>query len=136
MILATILGVSLLGQVALPGENMSVDEAWAKSRIVLIAAPWNEFSIGDNSGRRGRLGLGQLEILKGEPKDPSLVTVNVCPSGKEKMPKQRERYVFFLIEGKPNFAVLAPELPTAIKVVPSSPEILAKLKSKSKKDTP
>ena len=136
MILSTIVGLSLLGQVALPGDNLSVDEALAKSRIVVVATPWNCLSLGGEKWRTSAFGLMQLEVLKGEVKDRSSTSVNILSSGKEAVPEQRSKYVFFLVEGQADPRLIQPGNPTAIKVLPYSPEIVAKVKGKLKKDVP
>jgi hypothetical protein len=132
MILSTLLGLSLLGQVALPGDNLSVDEAIARSRVVVVAAPWNRLCLGGT----GTFGLMQLDVLKGEVKDRSQTSVNILASGKENWPEQPNKYVFFLVEGQTDPRLIHPSNPTAIKVLPYSPEIVARLKDKLKKDTP
>jgi hypothetical protein len=132
LILSTLLGLSLLGQVALSGDNLSVDEAIAKSRVVIVATPWNRLCLGGT----GTFGLMQLEVLKGEVKDRFQTSVNILASGKETWPEQPNKYVFFLVESHANPVVIHPSNPTAIKVLPYSPELVASLKGKLKKDMP
>ena len=115
MILATILGLSALGQTTLPGDGMGLDEARAKARLIVVARPaYGRLIIGSGPHFFGTLDLTHSAVLKGDPRGNDLKRVSFSASGQEAIPRQDEEYLFFINDFKDH--------PRIIKVLPKTPE--------------
>ena len=119
MILATILGLGVLGQTALPGDGMGLDEARAKARLIVVARP--VVGLVGSSGPHffGTLDLKQSTVWKGDLKKDDLKRVSISGSGAETLPKQGEEYLFFISDYRDH--------PNIIKVLLATPENIGRV---------
>jgi hypothetical protein len=130
MILSTVLSLTMLGQVILPGSKSSLEEAQEKAQIIVVAEHLKYDLL---------LGLGAVTVmvgielkplipLKGKPKEGELKKMTSMASNNEVIPKQGEEYIYFIEEYKGRLTILKilPKTETNIEVVKK--EIKAKEK--------
>lgn len=125
MLATTILSLTLMGQVILPGSNLGVPEATEEAHLVVVAE-----IIGIQDG----LGVGALSllsgvelkpsaILKGKVMDGDLNDLTVGASGNERCPEKGDVSIFFILRDKGHGRIL--------KMLPKTEENLAAIKARN-----
>lgn len=117
--------LAVLGEDVLPGSNLSLQQAKAEARIIVVAEVVKV---------EGIIGLGAVSIVTGVELKPSTVLkgkvsrdelkdLHASAQGNERTPNKGEEFVFFIIEyeEKGNFHI--------IKVLPKTEETLKELKA-------
>jgi hypothetical protein len=97
MILATLLSLAVSGQVVLPGDKLSVEEARAKARIIVVAKPvQTHIVVGAGAVMFSSVDLKHSSILKGAVEGAVLEQASVMAAGPETLPKEGDEYVVFM----------------------------------------
>ncbi len=123
MILTSVLGLALLGQVVLPGSKKGLEEAQTKARIIVVARPaMIGLILGVGATSFGNVDLRHSSRLKGEVKEEELERVSVSASGHETFPKQDEEYIVFINDYANHLNVL--------KMLPKTEENLATVRGR------
>lgn len=97
MILTTILSLTILGQVVLPGDNLSLEQAKEKAHIIAVG---KITEMGDLIGV-GAISFGSFEfehteVLKGKIGEKVLKRLGFSARGHEVNPTQDEEYLVFI----------------------------------------
>ncbi len=107
MIKVTVLSLTILGQVVLPGSKSSLEEAQEKAQIIVVG----EFlKHGDILGSGPHSLVAGIELkpsvtLKGKPKDGELKKMTTAASGYEVIPEQGKEYIYFIEEYKGHLTI-------------------------------
>lgn len=121
MILTMALSLTLLGQVVLPGSTMSLQEAQAKARIIVVAE-LNPFGGALGSGGKlwYALELKHSAVLKGEVAKETPMRAGGSASGSEVIPEMDQEYIFFI-----DYRLDHPTVLDILKVLPKTQENVA-----------
>jgi hypothetical protein len=100
MLVVSILSIVLLGQSELPGSQLSIEEAIAKSRIIVVAE-LETYHFSQLLGGADIMAGGRFKItgsIKGAAKNEDMKDLSVCSYLKwnEKLPKPKEEGIYFL----------------------------------------
>ena len=127
MIASTALSLALLGQVVLPGSQLDLENAEAKSTLIVVAKIGDGLIAGVGAASFGVMDMEPSETLKGEVEDGGLKKVGIGASGHEEMPKKGEEYVVFLEKYRNPKAQKTCD--SVVKMLPKSPENIEAVKS-------
>jgi hypothetical protein len=129
MILATILSLTVLGQVVLPGNDLDVEKAQEKAHVIAVGKISQMGSIfGVGAASFGSFELEQSEVLKGMIEEKVMKQLGYVATGHEVSPKQGEEYVVFIERYKDHV--------TVIKMLPGTKENVTATKEAIKAKKP
>jgi hypothetical protein len=107
MIFATILSLTTLGQVVLPGNNLSLEQAKEKAHIIVVGKITRMGAVaGVGAAALGSFDLEHSEVLKGEVRGRALRALGFIAIRFEVSPVQDEEYLVFVEQYKDHAEVV------------------------------
>jgi hypothetical protein len=130
MLYSTFLSVAIVGQLALPGSDLSPESAREKARWIVLAEPVRfDIMFGLGSVAFSSVDLKQSVVLKGNVTEEAMKRASIQISGREVFPEYGKEYLVFLDEsvGHPKILKMLPKSRENIEAVRM--EIAAKQKA-------
>jgi fermentation-respiration switch protein FrsA (DUF1100 family) len=121
MAYSMMLSLAVLGQVVLPGSELSLEQAQEKADIIVVAIPDdNDYAILGSASSIFSMNLQESAVLKGHVDEKGLKKTSGHATGQEIVPKPGEEYIFFLNKYADH--------PNVLKVLPRTDENIGAVK--------